>query len=312
MPDFWSLRAFRTIAEQGSLSRAATLLEVSQSKLSRRLAQLEREVGGSLFYRNGRGVLLTELGQQLRPHADGLLVDLDGLLAAARDQKTNPAGEVDIGLVRAVGHPLPSRVAKRVAAEFPRIRLRFHQAYSGHVEDALGHGRIDIGIFNRYRRGKLRAGEFLFRTDMVVVRAKSAGKPFGSEIPFAALAGLPLACPLRPNPLTAALEDIANRRGLRLDMAVEAGTSEIVRDLVARAGYANVLPRHVALSEYASRDFVISTLVKPQIEQTTWLAMTTQRPASQAARIVARILRETCRELLRDGTWKGPRLAADG
>lgn len=306
MIDLWTLRAFRTIAEHGSLSRAATLLEVSQSTLSRRLASLERAIGGPLFYRNGRGVMLSELGQLLRPRADGLLADFDGMLDLARDQKTSPAGDVDVALVRAVGRPLPSRLARRLANEFPRIRLRLHQAYSGQVEDALGHGRVDIGVFNRYGRGQVRGGELLFKTDMVLVRATRDKERRRSEIPFAALADLPLVVALRPNPLTAAIEDIAQRQGIALAMAVEAGSNEIVRDLVAQAGYANVLPRHVAENEFPGRDFEIAKIVKPTIIQTTWLALTTQRPVSQAARAVARVLRETCRELLRDGSWKGP------
>lgn len=309
MIDLWTLRAFRTIAEQGSLSRAATLLEVSQSTLSRRLAELEAAIGGRLFYRNGRGVLLSELGALIRPRADGLVVDFQGLIDVAREQRTSPAGEVDLGLVRAAGRPLPSRLVLRLGGEFPRIRLRFHQAYSGQIEEALGSGRIEVGVFNRYSRGKVQGGEPLFRTDMVLVKTRGRGTSTRAVISFSDLADVPLVVALRPNPLTAALEDDAARLGVKLDLAHEAASGEVMRDLVARAGYGTVLPRHVAIAEYGSRAFAVSRIVKPTMAQTTWLALTTQRPLSQAARVVARLVKEICRDLVRDGSWVGPALA---
>jgi len=306
MLDLWSLRALRVIADQGSLSRAATLLEVSQSTLSRRLAELEVAIGGRLFYRNGRGVILSELGRLVRPRADALATDIEGLLGIAREQKTSPAGEVDIGLVRAAGRPLPSRLVERLARDYPRIRLRFHQAYSGQIEEALGNGRIDIGVFNRYTRGKVRGGELLFTTDMVAVRARRAGAPKRNEMQFAALADLPLVVSLRPNPLTATLEDIAARQGITLRLLHEAASADILRDIVKHAGCASVMPRHVALADYGSADFEIAKLTKPAIAQTTWLALTTQRPPSQATRVVARLIKEICVALMRERRWIGP------
>ena len=53
--DLRALRAFASVAEHGSLTRAATALEVAQSALSRRITALEKELGGRLFHRTGRG-----------------------------------------------------------------------------------------------------------------------------------------------------------------------------------------------------------------------------------------------------------------
>jgi LysR family nitrogen assimilation transcriptional regulator len=305
MVDLESLRAFRAVADQGSLSRAAALLGVSQSTLSRRISALEAAIGGPLFYRNGRGVVLTELGTVVRPRADGLLVDLDGLLETAREQKASPAGAVDLGLVRAVGRPLPSRLSLKLRQDYPRIRLRLHEAFSGQIEEALATGRVEIGVFNRYGKGRVRDGTLLFRTDMVLVSARDRSRSGWAEIPLDALADLPLAGPLRPNGLTTMLEDVAARRGSELNLALEAGSADIIRDVVSNAGYCTVLPRHVAMNDYGTRAFQVSRIV-PAVTQTSWLSLTTRRPISLAARVVARLVREICRELVHDGTWQGP------
>lgn len=305
MIDLSSLRAFRAVAEQGSLSRAAALLGASQSTLSRRITVLEAAIGGPLFYRNGRGVVLTELGTAIRSRVDGVLTDLDGLLDAARDRNASPGGEVDLGLVRAAGRPLPSRLSLRLDREFPRIRLRIHEAFSGQIEEALATGRIELGVFNRYGKGSVRDGTLLFRTDMVLVRARPRKVALRSEVPLGSLADMRLAGPLRPNALTALLTERAARQRREISLAFEAGSAEIIRDVVASAGYSTVLPRHVALRDYGAKAFEICRIV-PSVVQTTWLRLGTQRPVSQAARVVARLVREICTELVQDRSWKGP------
>ena len=305
MIDLWSLKVFRTIADQGSLSRASALLGVSQSTLSRHVSGLEAEIGGRLFHRNGRGVVLTELGALVRPRADGVLADVDGMLGAAQKQTASPVGEVDLGLVRAAGPPLPSRLALELGCNFPRIRLRLHEGFSGQVEEALATGRIEIGVFNRYGKGRIRGGTLLLTTDMVVVSRRGQPETRRSRMPFSALAELRLAVPLSPNALTVVMKDVAARQGIELNLALEAGSAAIIRDVVTNAGFCTVLPRHAALNDYGTRAFNISG-IEPSIVQTTWLCTTTQRPVSDAARVVARLVQEICRDLVRDGTWVGP------
>lgn len=65
-PDWALLRAFLEVAHSGSLSRAARALGSSQPTLSRRIAQLEAQLGHALFERTTRGVRLTEAGTALR------------------------------------------------------------------------------------------------------------------------------------------------------------------------------------------------------------------------------------------------------
>src|SRR5882672_5172502 len=78
--DLKGLRAFCSVAESGSFSRAAAALGVAQSVLSRQVSALEIELGARLFYRSGRGVTLTDLGDAVRQRAKSLLMDSEQLL----------------------------------------------------------------------------------------------------------------------------------------------------------------------------------------------------------------------------------------
>ncbi len=289
--DLRALRAFASVAEHGSLTRASAALEVAQSALSRRISALEEVLGGRLFHRTGRGATPTEFGHALLPRARAMLADNDALRAEALGEQTGPSGTVTLGLVPAVARPLVSALVVRLQKEFPRIRLCALEAYSGQVEEWLTAGRVDIGIFNRYGRAKLRGAELFAESPLVVVAARRPGA-VPSEWPFRALAGMPLVLAPRPNSLSATVADLAARHRIKLDVVLEAGSSALVRDAVALAGLATLVPKYFAEREYAGAGFTRIPLVKPAIRQQAWLALTSHRPAGLAVRAVARMVLE--------------------
>jgi DNA-binding transcriptional LysR family regulator len=287
------LAAFVGIAEQGSLTRAAAVLGVAQSVLSRRVSALERELGGRLFHRTGRGVVPTELGTSLMTRARNVVAEAAALADDARGVRQSPAGVVEIAFVPAVARPLVSMLCARLRREFPRIRLRAYEAYSGQVEDFLAHGRIDLGVFNRYGRGVVSGAELLFTSDVALVVPRKRYALKDREVPFRALAQYPLALPPQPNALVSAIRDLAARQGIAIEIALETGSAALTRDAVAAADLCTLVPMHLAQRDYRGAEFAFARIVKPSIVQRTWLALSTQRPATLAARTVARLARET-------------------
>ncbi|WP_299053660.1 LysR family transcriptional regulator [uncultured Nocardioides sp.] len=78
------LRAFREVVDQRSFTRAAAELGVPQPVVSRRVAALEKHLGGRLLVRDPRGVTPTDRGRAVLPHARDLEVRADHLLGVAR------------------------------------------------------------------------------------------------------------------------------------------------------------------------------------------------------------------------------------
>ena len=290
-----TLRALCSVAEHGSLTRAAASLGVDQSMLSRRITALERQLGLRLFHRNGRGVAPTELALRLMPRARTILAETQALVDEARGEGSSPAGIVELGLVPAVSRPLLGALVVRVRTDFPRIRLRALEGYSGQVEEWLAGGRVDIGVFNRYGRGEVPGAELLLESDVVLAARRGSLAAIGPSIAFRSLDRLPLVLPARPNSLVSAISDIAMRQKVEIDIALEAGSSGMIRDAVAGAGLATLLPEHLARREYPHDEFSTVRVTRPSLHQRAWLALTTQRGASLAVRTVARLLRELAR-----------------
>jgi DNA-binding transcriptional LysR family regulator len=97
--DVRQLRAFVTVAECSSFTRAAAGLNLSQPALTVQIRKLEQALGVRLFDRNTRVVALTRNGAELLPTLGRILRDLDGVLAETRQLATMQRGIVRLAVL---------------------------------------------------------------------------------------------------------------------------------------------------------------------------------------------------------------------
>src|SRR6218665_897225 len=139
-------RAFVAIGELGSLTRAALFLDCNQSLLSRQLNVLERVGGARLFNRTGRGMELSETGQQLFPRVKALLAEADQIEQDIRGESQEPAGRVTLGVLPSISQTLTRPLFARLRKNWPQIKLKILEGSSGQVEEWLADARVDIAI----------------------------------------------------------------------------------------------------------------------------------------------------------------------
>lgn len=140
--DVAALRSFLTVAEMGGVTRAATQLNLTQSAVSLQIKRLEEAFGQPLFERNGRGVTLTPVGEQLVGHARRLLTANDETWA--RMTAASAAGEVNLGSPDDMLRPHVPKVMRDFAESHPQIRVQLHSAQTAFLKDRLARGELDL------------------------------------------------------------------------------------------------------------------------------------------------------------------------
>ena len=132
------LRAFVDIAARGSLTRAAEARGISQPALSRTPAELEDLLGGPLFHRQGRRLVLTEQGGLFRRHAAAGLGALDAGAEALRPGAGR--GRLVVGVLPTAATRLFPRVALRFAERRPDTPLAIDTGPHAHLMRLLREG----------------------------------------------------------------------------------------------------------------------------------------------------------------------------
>jgi DNA-binding transcriptional LysR family regulator len=143
-----TLRCFLVVAEEGSISRAAERLHMSQPPLSVRLKALEGELGVELLARHGRGVEPTAAGRVLVERARRLLVDVDGTADAVRSVGRGVRGRLSLAVGSTVAPSLLAELLGQMRAEAPDVEVVESDMAGDAVHDRVGHGEADAGLLH--------------------------------------------------------------------------------------------------------------------------------------------------------------------
>jgi LysR family transcriptional regulator, regulator of abg operon len=134
------------IAEQGSIRSAARWLDVGQPTLTRDLAELERELGGSLFERRARGVVATELGKAFVRRAASILQEVRRAREEVDQLRGATAGTVTVGFSIAAHIALVPAILRRFQKRYPDVRLHIIEGFYPTLEAGLRDGTVDFYV----------------------------------------------------------------------------------------------------------------------------------------------------------------------
>lgn len=219
MPSFRQIHYFLTVAELGGFTQAAASLFVAQSALSRQIAQLEDELGFSLFEREPRGVRLTPAGAVYRDH----VASLPHTLATAAEEGLKLArGEAgELSLLHSSTIPVTSLmpVLDRFLEICPKARIDLDRASSEQQVLEVANGNADVGII---RLPVLRRDA---RVRFVELSAERLWVAVPADHPLAKLS-------------STAVADLENEAFVSAVYRERGGLARVVTDLCSKRGFA--------------------------------------------------------------------------
>ena len=286
--DLSALQAFVAVAQNASFSQAAEQLFVSQSAISKRIAQLETDIKAQLFDRIGRKVALTEAGHALLPRAQRLLNDAKELQRVVADLQGDIAGKLTMGTSHHIGlHRLPDPL-RQFTQLHPNVELDIQFMDSEEACHAVEVGELELAIVTLPPSPRERLSLTTIWQDPLVFVAAKDHALCHQKASLADLAKHPAVLPSTHTYTRGILESLLRNEGLALNVAMETNYLETLRMLVSTGLGWSLLPKTLIADD-------IQEIKIPKVKLQRELGVVTheKRSLSNAAQAMIRLCGES-------------------
>lgn len=301
--DIRQLTALVVVAEVGSVTRAARLLHLVQPAVTRQIRQLEEEVGVPLFERTRQGMVPTEAGEILVERARRALHELERARAEIQPNPDEVTGIATVGVLESVMDLVVQPLVEAVSRRFPGIDLRILTAYSGHLQQWLDDGYVDMSLLYNLASTPSLAAVPLLDEPLWVVAPPSAGLDPGKPVTWASVIERPLVLPVPGHGLRVLVDQARSELEATPQIAVETNSMHLQKRLVLAGCGWTVLPAAGVASDVAAGVFSGAPLSGPEVIRSVVLGMQRGRRPSRAVEAVAGELIRLVRAQVRSGAW---------
>lgn len=140
------LQYFVAVAEQGSVSRAAHNLSISQSSVTEAVKELEGDLGVELFERHSRGLNITHQGHHFLRHATKILAGVSDARRSFSGDAERAGGKLHLGVTSLVAGYVLSELLARYRRVFPGVDVSAIEDNGDYLEHLLIGGELDVAV----------------------------------------------------------------------------------------------------------------------------------------------------------------------
>jgi LysR family transcriptional regulator, nitrogen assimilation regulatory protein len=301
------LSALVTVAEVGSVTRAAKLLHVVQPAVTRQIRLLEEEFGLPLFERTRQGMVPTPAAEVLIMRARRALDELERARAELRPEPGEVTGIVSVGLLESVLDILARPLTDAVARRHPGIELRLFTGYSGHLQQWLDTGEVDLSLLYNLSDTPSLSVVPLLREQLWAVAPPGAGLTSDSPVPWATVLAHPLVLPVSGHGLRALIDRARSAVPVEPRVVVQTNSMLLQKNLVLAGHGWTVLPAAGVAADVAAGRLSGAPLTAPDVERSVVLGLQRRSRLLAPVDAVSSTLTRLVHELVRSGAWPSAR-----
>lgn len=226
------LEVFVETARQGHLTAAAERIFLTQSAASMSLKELERALGGPVFHRVGRGLVLNDRGRMLLGRAEAILAGVQDLLETARNEQGVPAGRVILGCSTTIAcYDLPERVMA-LREVYPEVEVVLRVGNTYEIAQCVRSGEVDLGLVEGPVEGGDLDEENWLRDELIAVAPPAHRLSRARRVSLAQLAAEPWIMREEGSGTRRTVEQALETHGVRLGPVQEIGNTEAIKRAV--------------------------------------------------------------------------------
>jgi LysR family transcriptional regulator, nitrogen assimilation regulatory protein len=286
------IRYFIQVANLRSFSKAARVLNVAQSALSRHIQGLEAELGTPLLLRTTRGVETTQAGRTLVLMGEPLLQSVAQMREAVSRTAAMPSGEVVVGMPQSISPVLAPLILHECAKSYPKLAIHVMEGLSVFLAEWLHHGKIDLAVMTNFGEAYgVRTSHLAFE-ELVFVSSCERGserQPPG-EITFAEVADTPIVLSSQFRRL---IDRATKSSGKSLNVAIELDSIAIIKEIVSSSTHCSILPYASVRREALEGHLRVASIVEPAIRRELVLGISARMASPAAVQAVGKVI-STC------------------
>ena len=290
--DLGQLEAYLRVAERRNFSRAAEDLGLTQPSVTARIQTLERDLGESLFERNGRGVRLTEVGESFLPHAQRVLKALHDGQDAVLSMRKLELGTLRIGAAPTISTYVLPELLKEFNSRYPGLEISVRTEYSQQIVQMVLADEVQMGLERGTTHPEVETIP-LYGDEVVLVASAKDDFAARGSVSLADVAKRRLIMFNRGSSYYALVDNALREAGLPVSPAMELDNMEATKKMVQVGLGIAMLPRVAVAQEVARgelREIKVKKLNMPRREVA--LIYRRGRPLSRAARAFIELLEE--------------------
>jgi LysR family nitrogen assimilation transcriptional regulator len=296
--DLKQLEYFVRVAELGSFTRAAGVLNIAQPALSRQVRLLEVELRQNLLLRNGRGVTTTEAGKLLLEHGRGILHQVERAREDLGRVRGALAGRVALGLPPSIARMMTVPLTRAFRKRLPSAALSISEGLTISMQEGLLTGRLDIALLYNPPASPELATTPLMDEELLLIgpRAPKA-RAVAEAMSLKDVSALPLVIPSRPNAIRMVVETEMAGIGCKPEISLEIDGVAAILDLVADgAGYA-ILPKYSLATTNRPEAYTVRPIGKPHLVSRLALATAAGRTTTMTQQAMIELIQQVAGEV---------------
>ena len=281
-----NLRVLLSAGRNGSFSRAAEELNVTQPYVSGQITALESHLGTTLFRRVGRRVYLTDAGRALLSYAERILETVQEAERAVDEVRGLARGSVAVAASSTPGRHLVPELIGRFLEIYPGVAVSLAVGNNSFVEEKVLQGKADVGIVASEPADPARFEVHALAADEIVMVVSPQHKWARlAEVSFSDVADERLIWREKGSSTRKRLEREFQRAGISPVQVLEVSSIDALKSMVAAGLGASFVSRNAVYDELGSGALVAVPIREKRLQR-TWcllvLANGTLAPAAAA------------------------------
>jgi LysR family transcriptional regulator, nitrogen assimilation regulatory protein len=290
--DLKQLEYFVRVAEAGSFTKAATLLNIAQPAISRQVNQLEEALQTRLLTRNGRGAVPTEEGERLLAHSRTILNQVARAREDLESMQGKSTGRVSIGMPASIASYILVPLIKGIKEALSGAELIVHQGRSAELQEWLISGRIDFAVMYDVPFSPFIERIHLADANLVLIQSQET--VVTAPIPLQEVGNIPLLIQCQPNTSRMLVELEMRRIGRTPRIAIEMDNIRAIVELASEGYGAAIVSTRAVREARLENALTIRPIIEPELKLDLSLAIPV-RPLPKIHKSVVAIIKEISR-----------------